>query len=213
MSITADTYADLPAITRPLPSISPSTARKLQTKAPSSGSGDHSHASSTEDGHLWTRWGAALNGARRTLTGQQKLWIALLATAILIYAVVLPHGFLLVPMGLVSVIYLVAGTYKVVVLLRAESAPAAVELDPLAIPDEDLPMYTVLVPLYHEGKLAPILINQLMQIDYPQERLEVLLLVEHDDTETWTALKECALSPRSPLLRCRKANLVPSHVR
>ena len=81
-------------------------------------------------------------------------------------------------------------------LLRAESAPAAVELDPLAIPDEDLPMYTVLVPLYHEGKLAPILINQLMQIDYPQERLEVLLLVEHDDTETWTALKECALSPQ-----------------
>ena len=55
-------------------------------------------------------------------------------------------------------------------------------------PDADLPRYTILVPLYREHAVVPALIAGLSRLDYPIDRLEILLLTEHDDPETRTAL-------------------------
>jgi hypothetical protein len=60
--------------------------------------------------------------------------------------------------------------------------------DEWGIPDWDLPVYTVLVPLYREGAVLPDLIGQLGAIDYPPSRLQILLLIEEDDSETRMAL-------------------------
>jgi cellulose synthase/poly-beta-1,6-N-acetylglucosamine synthase-like glycosyltransferase len=120
-----------------------------------------------------------------------------LCITIAICAFTLPYALLLAPIALITFAYLLAGVYKAVMLLRGEQggghAAGSVVADPYAIPDSELPMYTVLVPLYREGKFAPVLVEQLRAIDYPQNRLEVLLLVEQDDAETWSALEECAL--------------------
>jgi cellulose synthase/poly-beta-1,6-N-acetylglucosamine synthase-like glycosyltransferase len=51
----------------------------------------------------------------------------------------------------------------------------------------------VLVPLFHEGTFAPVLVDQLLTLDYPADRLEVLLLVEAEDDETRGALARCDL--------------------
>src|SRR5262249_39426187 len=52
----------------------------------------------------------------------------------------------------------------------------------------DFPMYTVLVPLHREGKILPRLIQGLNNLDYPKDRLEILLLVELDEEQTQTAI-------------------------
>ncbi|MFH1023352.1 MAG: glycosyltransferase [Planctomycetota bacterium] len=57
-----------------------------------------------------------------------------------------------------------------------------------ALRDETLPVYTVLVPLYHEGNVVPSLLRALERIDYPRDRLDVKLLLESDDPETAEAL-------------------------
>jgi cellulose synthase/poly-beta-1,6-N-acetylglucosamine synthase-like glycosyltransferase len=168
-------------------------AARTPHEAPTNGARSRSTDLAADDGHRWTTWGAARDGARTTVTGRQKIVLGVLALAVVACALVSPYALLLAPVAFITLTYLVAGVYKMVAMLRGERAPEAIAADPYAIPDEELPMYSVLVPLYHEGKFAPVLVEQLLAIDYPTNRLEVLLLVEHEDDETWTALEECSL--------------------
>jgi cellulose synthase/poly-beta-1,6-N-acetylglucosamine synthase-like glycosyltransferase len=64
-----------------------------------------------------------------------------------------------------------------------------------AIPDRDLPRYTILVPAYHEANVVAQLVANLKALDYPVDRLEILLLLEEDDPQTLAAVKAAAPSP------------------
>ena len=55
--------------------------------------------------------------------------------------------------------------------------------------DHELPIYTVLVPVYREPEVVHHLIEGLSKIDYPQHKLDVMLLLEEDDRITLDAAK------------------------
>ena len=55
---------------------------------------------------------------------------------------------------------------------------------PLADDDSSLPVYTILVPLYREANVLPGLIEALLLLDYPKDKLDIKLIVEADDRET-----------------------------
>lgn len=55
--------------------------------------------------------------------------------------------------------------------------------------DWRLPVYTILVPVYGEANIIGDLIENLAAIDYPQEKLEILVLLEEDDADTIAAAK------------------------
>ncbi len=57
--------------------------------------------------------------------------------------------------------------------------------------DHLLPVYSVLVPLYGEAGEVPGLLDGLLKLDWPHERLEIKLVCEGDDTETVDAVKSC----------------------
>ncbi|MGE5502667.1 MAG: glycosyltransferase family 2 protein [Ignavibacteriales bacterium] len=66
-------------------------------------------------------------------------------------------------------------------------AAAFVPRKPLEAPalrDEELPVYTVIAPLYREASVAPELVANLTRLDYPRDRLQVLVMLEADDLET-----------------------------
>ncbi len=67
--------------------------------------------------------------------------------------------------------------------------------EPIRLPlaDAQLPVYTVLVPLYREAKALPGLVEALCALNYPAAKLDIKLLVEEDDTETRMALAFMAL--------------------
>ncbi len=48
----------------------------------------------------------------------------------------------------------------------------------------DLPVYTVLVPLYDEADILPDLVNALPRLDYPAAKLDVILVLEDRDVAT-----------------------------
>lgn len=54
--------------------------------------------------------------------------------------------------------------------------------------DAELPVYTVMVPLFREAEVVPGLIEALSRLTYPRGKLEVLILVEAEDQETRQAL-------------------------
>jgi glycosyltransferase XagB len=54
--------------------------------------------------------------------------------------------------------------------------------------DRDLPVYTVIIPLYRERRVLPRLLDAIDGLDYPRAKLDVKIVVEADDVETRAAL-------------------------
>ena len=65
----------------------------------------------------------------------------------------------------------------------------------LSFAREEWPHYTVLVPLYHEPEVVAKTVRHLDRLDYPRDKLEILLLLEKDDDLTRNALSEVPLPP------------------
>jgi cellulose synthase/poly-beta-1,6-N-acetylglucosamine synthase-like glycosyltransferase len=93
------------------------------------------------------------------------------------------------------ILYLAFAHYRLVLQFLSLRQPPA---DPARLdePPGGWPRYTVLVPLYREACAVPGLLAHLQRLDYPAERLEVLLLVEEDDAETRAAVEARPLPPR-----------------
>lgn len=62
------------------------------------------------------------------------------------------------------------------------------------IDEKKLPIYTILVPVYKEKEVIKDLINNIQNIDYPQYKLDVCILLEEDDVETIEVVKNMNLS-------------------
>lgn len=60
---------------------------------------------------------------------------------------------------------------------------------------DGLPDYSVLVPLYREARVVGQLLAALECLDYPRNRLDVLLIVEEDDAATISAIGRFDLPP------------------
>lgn len=70
----------------------------------------------------------------------------------------------------------------------------------LRIPVHDLPIYTIIVALYDEATAVPGLIAALRKLEYPREKLQIILVLEPDDTATRHALARLALAPPFEIL-------------
>ena len=74
-----------------------------------------------------------------------------------------------------------------VVLRGLRVAPRESELT--ALPTGDLPIYSILLPVLHEPEVVVRLLRAVGDLNYPPERLQLLLLVEADDDVTIAALR------------------------
>jgi cellulose synthase/poly-beta-1,6-N-acetylglucosamine synthase-like glycosyltransferase len=82
--------------------------------------------------------------------------------------------------------------------LRLAAALAAERREPPAAPPPiiaRLPIVSVMVALYRETDIVPRLVRRLGRLDYPQELLDIVLVVEEDDAQTRAALAEAELPP------------------
>lgn len=71
----------------------------------------------------------------------------------------------------------------------------------IELPDADLPVYTILVPLFHEAAIVPDLVSALESLDYPRDRLDIKILLEEDDEETIAAFARADLPSHYCLMR------------
>ena len=88
--------------------------------------------------------------------------------------------------------YLVVAAYKLIIVLLSAIKRREIRFSPgelLALGDDDLPVYTVLVPLYKEEAVAEKIVNAVNSLDYPQQKLDVKVLLEPDDRRTIEALR------------------------
>jgi len=89
--------------------------------------------------------------------------------------------------ALCTVMYVASLAFRLK-LLRLSLGPATAitiaDEDALALTADELPMYTVMVPAFKEPDVVAKLIDSVGRLNYPQDRLQILLLLEADDAAT-----------------------------
>ena len=75
-----------------------------------------------------------------------------------------------------------------------------------ALQDSTLPTYSVLVPLYKEPNVLPIIAAAIRKLDYPLSKLDIKLVLEEDDHETIDAAKALGLEANFELIRVPFSN-------
>jgi cellulose synthase/poly-beta-1,6-N-acetylglucosamine synthase-like glycosyltransferase len=91
-----------------------------------------------------------------------------------------------------SFFFLIAIIFKLFLSLvgsRFELHQAVTKEEVRSLTDTELPIYTILLPVYKEDKLIKKLIWNLQSLDYPRERLDVKILIEEDDDLTLNAVR------------------------
>ena len=129
--------------------------------------------------------------ARGALGRKTLSYIGAIVVVTVGLCVAFPHQVLPVLTGLIALAYVASTVDRNYLMISGITNPSLVKIsdaEALAIPDDELPYYTVLLPVYDEPSIVTNLINGVGRIDYPAERLELLLLVEEDDPATQEAL-------------------------
>jgi cellulose synthase/poly-beta-1,6-N-acetylglucosamine synthase-like glycosyltransferase len=137
--------------------------------------------------------------AYRTLSPRQAQALGATATAILIALVLAPVSTVIALNALSTIVYLAALIYAIRwfrAVLREVPLVRISDDEARSIPDAELPRYTVLVAAYREGAVIKQTIASLHHLDYPPDRLEIMLLLEADDASTIAAAKGADLLDR-----------------
>jgi glycosyltransferase XagB len=109
-------------------------------------------------------------------------------TALLLGFAIAPVGTLIALNVAMSLFYLGNFLLKGILVSagggRSVEADHAVALAARELTDEELPVFTVLVPMYREPEMLPMLAQALRDLDYPLGKLDIKLVLEADDHET-----------------------------
>ena len=130
--------------------------------------------------------------AYSVFSGKQVFSFGILAVLVLTWVYFGVLSLLIFLNFLVQGFYTVSILFKLIISLsgvKSELEKPVTELEVNAVRDDELPVYTVLVPVYKEPEVIGILMDALKKLDYPQNKLDIILLLEEDDRETLQAAK------------------------
>ena len=151
------------------------------------------------------------DGAHRRLSRGQLIGLAVLLTLLLLLVTFQTRATLEGFHLLFFVGFMGHSAVKLVAAFTPRRPIAAASL-----PDEALPGYTIIVPLYREASVAAELVANLTRLDYPRDRLQVLIALEANDHETQAAFAALDLPagfqvlvapPGSPQTKPRACNV------
>ena len=127
---------------------------------------------------------------RLWLNAKNRVYFLLIPLLFMIALIMAPQQVFLSLFFLLNCLYFITQIFKLLLLIIGAFASKAEEN--LAIPLR-LPIYTILLPIYHEDKILENLIKAIEAIDYPSNLMDVKLLIEHDDDKALYALKKIKL--------------------
>jgi cellulose synthase/poly-beta-1,6-N-acetylglucosamine synthase-like glycosyltransferase len=97
--------------------------------------------------------------------------------------------FLNIPITAFFLITVVFRTWVGVVGAAAETAISISDEDVHQLDNRTLPVYSILVPVFMEERVIGTLLRSLRELDYPADKLDIMLLFEENDPDTLAAAK------------------------
>ena len=135
-----------------------------------------------------------------TMTRAQAMAFLVLGCAVLLGLVLVPRLASIAVSAALATLFAANAVFRAFLLWIGEDfAEGAPPVAP--VPDEDLPIYSVLVPLYREANVMPALIRAMQALDYPSDRLDLILIVEADDFATLHAANSALGDSRFSIIR------------
>ena len=134
---------------------------------------------------------APLVSARSLFSRRQWRFFAALAATLVLLAVVEPIDLVIVCVGTITLVYLAMVTYRFTLFVRSSKTDVVLTItdeEARQYPDELLPDYTILIPAFREPEVISRLIEHIANIEYPESRLDIKVLIEADDHETIDAI-------------------------
>lgn len=130
-----------------------------------------------------------LRSAAVSVAGWQRtvLWVLLIGAVGT--AIWQPLRTTIVLIAICTLAYVLTMVDRVLIFRQGLAYRAIVVSDEQArgIPDADLPRYTILVPAYNEPEVVGDLLAAMSRLEYPADKVEILLLLEEDDAATIAA--------------------------
>ncbi|MDY4294473.1 MULTISPECIES: glycosyltransferase family 2 protein [unclassified Xanthomonas] len=164
----------------------------------------HADAQLTHDALNLLAEHAPEHSARQVITRAQSVFLVALTVVLAAALALWPLVTLIALNTLIAVAFLATFGLKLVLAWRGARRRIDIKVsdeEVAALGDEELPVYTVLVPMYKEPDVLPILANALRRLDYPTSKLDVKLVLEADDTETIEAAKALGLEAFFEIIR------------
>lgn len=137
------------------------------------------------------------HSARIVVTGVQAWIVASFVYFLVIFLLLSPALTLVAAHCLVTFAFFLSMVLRGLAL-QSGKLPPEPQLEEAA---ENLPVYTVLVPLHHEAAMANQLVSNLDRLDWPKSMLDIKFLCEENDVETIAALEAAASGPQYEIVR------------
>jgi glycosyltransferase XagB len=139
---------------------------------------------------------AHTNSAIVTFSLLQKFIIGLVFLLLIAGFIIRPLITLQVIVTLVSIIYFIDVCFQLLVIIRSLSSNRELKINDYeihSIDNRSLPVYSILCPLYKEAAVLPQFLDAIEKLDWPKNKLDVLLLLEKDDLDTLEKVKNIKL--------------------
>src|SRR6201996_7657145 len=135
--------------------------------------------------------------ARTVFTMPQLLVCYALASVVMMGLALAPLATLMVLNIAISIFYLGNFVFKGILVSigggRSAEIDETVAVEARALKTEDLPVFSVLVPMFREAAMLPRLAQSLRELDYPLGKLDIKIVLEAGDTETIEAARSLGL--------------------
>jgi cellulose synthase/poly-beta-1,6-N-acetylglucosamine synthase-like glycosyltransferase len=146
--------------------------------------------------------------AQRVFTLGQIMFGYALLTLMLLGLALSPTATFIALNGLMSVFYLGNFAFKGILVFvgGARTINDTIAIEARALREDELPVFTVLVPMYKEPAMLPMLAQSLRALDYPLGKLDIKLVLEASDHETIEVASKLGLEGMFEVIR-----VPPSH--
>ncbi len=132
--------------------------------------------------------------AYSVFTNKQVLVLGVVISLTLIWIYYDVLNFLIVTNLIVQLFFSLSIGFKLLLSLagiRSEIEQPVTDEEVRALKEDELPVYTILVPVFKEPEVIGTLIDSIKRLDYPQNKLDIILLLEEEDSITQEAAKKC----------------------
>ncbi|OGM22432.1 hypothetical protein A2863_03835 [Candidatus Woesebacteria bacterium RIFCSPHIGHO2_01_FULL_38_9b] len=134
--------------------------------------------------------------ALETFVNWQKVLLFLSVIALLIGFIISPSFSAIILIAVLTSAYFIDLVFTFYILQRSLHTPHEYTFrkkDFKQIDESELPIYSVLCPFYKEASVLPQFIEAIEKIDWPKDKLDIILLLEEDDRETLDVAQSMSL--------------------
>jgi len=132
----------------------------------------------------------------------QKIFIICFVAFLAICLILAPQGTSFILFLLVNLLYFFLNPFKLYISLRGfENSGKGItvtEAEVKNLNEDNLPLYTVLIPVYKEAEVLSDIVINMNKMDYPKDKLDIKILVEEEDDITINEAKKLGLMGGRP---------------